>query len=191
MAIIPRSGSSCRGQDTARLDRRICTENRSFQGQRKLDNLLPDIRNAARAVIIRDEQLLLLRKEGGGKPERYALPGGGQDTGETLQQALVRECREEIGTTVSVGKLLFVADFFKQRDSSPPSTRHVLELMFRCSVPDDYAPTSGHHPDKHQTGVVWMPLGELGRLELYPVTLGRHVMAALEGDTGPYLGVID
>ena len=156
-----------------------------------MDNLLPDIRNAARAVIIRNEQLLLLRKEGGGKPERYALPGGGQDTGETLQQALVRECQEEIGTTVSVGKLLFIADFFKQRDSSPPSTRHVLELMFQCSVPAGYTPTSGHHPDKHQTGVVWMPLNDLERIQLFPTSLGQHVMNALQGDIHPYLGVID
>jgi ADP-ribose pyrophosphatase YjhB (NUDIX family) len=156
-----------------------------------LNNLLPDIRNAARAVIIRNEQLLLLRKEGGGKPERYALPGGGQDTGETLQQALIRECREEIGTTVSVGKLLLVADFFKQRDSSPPSTRHVLELMFQCGVPGDYTPTSGHHPDKHQTGVLWMPLTELERIQLFPTSLGRHVMNSLQGDIHPYLGLID
>lgn len=156
-----------------------------------MDNLLPDIRNAARAVIIRDEQLLLLRKEGGGKPERYALPGGGQDTGETLQQALVRECREEIGTTVSVGRLLFVADFFKLRDTSPPSTRHVVELMFLCHVPGDYTPASGYHPDKHQTGVVWMPLGELEQIVLYPVSLGRHVHAAMQGSTESYLGVID
>ena len=163
----------------------------SIPNQRKSANLLPDIRNAARAVIIRDEQLLLLRKEGGGKPERYALPGGGQDTGETLQQALVRECLEEIGTRISVGKLLFVADFFKQRDTSPPSTRHVVEMMFQCKVPGDYTPTSGHHPDKHQTGVLWMPLGELERIELYPVSLGRHVISALQGSIEPYLGVID
>lgn len=158
---------------------------------RKPDNLLPDIRNAARAVIIRHDRLLLLRKEGGGKPERYALPGGGQDTGETLQQALVRECQEEIGTTVSVGKLLFVADFFKQRDSMPPSTRHVVEMMFLCTVPGDYMPTSGHHPDKHQTGVVWMPLGELEQIVLYPASLGRHVTAALRGSIESYVGVID
>ena len=110
---------------------------------------------------------------------------------QTLQQALVRECQEEIGTTVSVGKLLFVADFFKQRDSTPPSTRHVVEMMFQCTVPGDYTPTSGHHPDKHQTGVVWMPLGELERIVLYPASLGRHVTAALQGSIESYLGVID
>jgi 8-oxo-dGTP diphosphatase len=156
-----------------------------------LDNLLPDIRNAARAVIIRNEHLLLLRKEGGDRPERYALPGGGQDTGETLQQALVRECREEIGTTVSIERLLFVADFFKPRDSAPPSIRHVLELMFQCSVPGDYIPTSGHHPDKHQTGVVWMPLGELDRIQLFPASLARHIIDALQGEIHSYIGVMD
>jgi ADP-ribose pyrophosphatase YjhB (NUDIX family) len=156
-----------------------------------LNNLLPEIRNAARAVIIRDERLLLLRKEGGGQPERYALPGGGQDTGETLQEALLRECREEIGTTVRIDRLLFVADFFKPRDSSPPSTRHILELMFQCSVPADYRPASGHHPDKHQTGVVWMPLGELERIRLCPASLGRHVLEALQGNRHSYIGVMD
>ena len=163
----------------------------SIPGQPGPTNLLPDIRNAARAVIIRDERLLLLRKEGGGRPGRYALPGGGQDTGETLQQALIRECLEEIGTTVSVGKLLFVADFFKQRDTSPPGTRHVVEILFRCTVPGDYTPTSGHHPDKHQTGVVWIPLADLERIVLYPASLGRHVTAALQGSSEPYIGVID
>ena len=50
-----------------------------------MDNLLPDIRNAARAVIIRNEQLLLLRKEGGGKPEFvHTLNGSGLAIGRTL-----------------------------------------------------------------------------------------------------------
>jgi len=84
-----------------------------------MTELIPPIRNAARALIVRRSHVLLLRKAGGGSGERYALPGGGQDLGETLQQALVRECQEEIGTTVAVGGLLHVAEFFKLRDTQP------------------------------------------------------------------------
>jgi hypothetical protein len=66
-----------------------------------------------------------------------------------------------------------------------------VEILFRCTVPGDYTPTSGHHPDKHQTGVVWIPLADLERIVLYPASLGRHVTAALQGSSEPYIGVID
>ena len=57
-----------------------------------MENLTPGIRNAARAVILREGSILLLRKNGSGGGERFALPGGAQDLGETLEQALNREC---------------------------------------------------------------------------------------------------
>jgi ADP-ribose pyrophosphatase YjhB (NUDIX family) len=123
--------------------------------------LAPDIRNAARALIIRRGRILLLRKEGGGRAERFALPGGAQDPGETLQAALNRECIEEIGTPVEIDDLIHVADFFKLRDTEPPSRRHVVEFLFRCSVPDDYSPRNGHHPDRHQVEVVWASVDEV------------------------------
>lgn len=85
--------------------------------------LIPDIRNAARALIIRQEKILLLQKAGGGRGERFALPGGAQDPGETLNDALNRECLEEIGTSVDIGDLIYVADFFKLRDTQPPTRR--------------------------------------------------------------------
>ena len=69
-----------------------------------MQNLIPGIRNAVRAIIVRDAHILLLRKQGGGPGDRFALPGGGQDAGETLFQALQRECQEEIGTSVEVGR---------------------------------------------------------------------------------------
>ena len=46
-----------------------------------MENLTPYIRNAVRAVIVRDDQLLLLKQTGGDLGERYALPGGAQNQG--------------------------------------------------------------------------------------------------------------
>ena len=94
-----------------------------------MENLEPTIRNAARALIVRNDHILLLRKQGGDKGERFALPGGAQDPGETLQDALNRECLEEIDTRVQIHDLVGVADYFKPRATLPPSTRHVVEFL--------------------------------------------------------------
>ena len=80
-----------------------------------MESIIPPIRNAARALIIRDVHVLLLRKGGDERGERYAFPGGAQDPGETLQQALHRECLEEIGTETEILDLIHVADYFRQR----------------------------------------------------------------------------
>ena len=156
-----------------------------------MNDLLPGIRNAVRALIVRDGRILLLRKDGDPKGERFALPGGAQDQGETLEQALNRECLEEIGTRVRVGALVHVADWFKVRQTDPPSTRQLVEFLFACEVPADYRPRNGHHPDKHQIEVVWNELAQLPRLRLLPASLARHLAAFPSGGSGVYLGVLE
>jgi ADP-ribose pyrophosphatase YjhB (NUDIX family) len=153
------------------------------------NNLIPGIRNAARAVIVRDAQILLLRKQGGGQGERYALPGGAQNLGETLAQALDRECQEEIGTAVEIVRLLHIADYFKLRDTEPPSRRQLLEFLFDCTVPSGYTPRNGHRPDKHQVEVVWMPLDDLPAVNLQPRSLSAYLGG--DRDAAVYLGEIE
>ena len=146
------------------------------------------IRNAPRAVIVRDDRILLLRKHDELKGERFALPGGAQELGETLQEALNRECREEIGTEVAIRDLLFIADWFKPRLTEPPTTRQLVEFLFACEVPADYRPRNGHRPDKHQLEVVWVPLKELEGVNLQPNTLIAH----LTGKTAlTYIGSLE
>ena len=156
-----------------------------------MENLLPLIRNAARALILRDGHILLLRKDGDARGERFALPGGAQDPGETLHQALNRECLEEIGTEVQVLDLLHVADWFKPRDTEPPSTKHLVEFLFACEVPADYRPRNGHHPDKHQVGVEWMPLAEIETIPLQPAAMANYLARLPAGSERVYLGLID
>jgi 8-oxo-dGTP diphosphatase len=156
-----------------------------------MENLLPEIRNAVRALILRDDHILLLRKQGYPDGERFALPGGGQDPGENLRQALQRECHEEIGTQVLIHDLIHVADYFKPRDTDPPSTRHMVEFLFRCEVPGSYAPINGGHPDKHQVEVVWAPLDLLPDMPLFPRTLAVFLGRSFADTANVYMGVID
>ncbi len=150
--------------------------------------LIPEIRNAARALVIREEQILLLRKLGGGRPERFALPGGAQDPGESLIDALNRECMEEIGTPVDAVELVYVADFIKLRETQPPTRRHVVDFLFRCRVPADYLPRNGERPDRHQVEVFWADLADLGRMPLFPHYLSNFIPNLAEPGRSPYLG---
>lgn len=154
-------------------------------------SIIPPIRNAVRALILRENNILLLRKEGYADGERYALPGGGQDIGETLEQTLQRECMEEIGAQVEIHDLVYVADCFKPRDTFPRSTRHLVEFLFTCTVPDDYDPGNGHHPDKHQVEVVWADKEMLAGMPLYPRSLAPYLANSTEHSATGYLGTID
>ena len=153
-------------------------------------DLEPGIRNGVRAVILRERQLLLLRKAYEDGSERYVLPGGAQDQGETLTEALQRECREEIGTEVMVSGLLYLADYFKPRTGQPDMIRQQLELLFLCEVPGDYVARNGHSPDKHQDAVVWIAQDSLMDINLMPSDLCSILSSADLASHPVYLGEI-
>ncbi len=156
-----------------------------------MENLKLGVRNAVRALIIENGRILLLRKDGDPQGERYALPGGAQELGETLVDALQRECLEEIGSPVEVEDLLFLADWFKARLTEPPSTRQLVEFMFACRLPSGYRPHNGHRPDKHQREVVWVELKRLPELRLLPLSLARHLANPPAEGGAVYLGTLE
>jgi ADP-ribose pyrophosphatase YjhB (NUDIX family) len=127
------------------------------------------IRTAARALVIREGKLLAIKmrdKTG----IFYILPGGGQRHGETLQEGLVRECREEIGTEVEVGDLLYVREYIGRNHEFRRAHHafHQVENVFRCTLPDPDGIGPGSEHDKKQIGVAWIPLADLAQTRLLP-----------------------
>jgi ADP-ribose pyrophosphatase YjhB (NUDIX family) len=77
---------------------------------------------------VKDGKILLVRHEKNGK-SYWLLPGGGVEFGESVENALAREFREEVGLSIKVGKLVLV------HDSIPPDRhRQVLNLYFVVSA---------------------------------------------------------
>ena len=152
--------------------------------------LIPGIRNGVRAVIIRGDYLLLLRKQYEDGSVRFVLPGGSQDLGETLEDALKRECLEEIGEEVELNELIYLADFFKPRGTEPQTYRHQVEYFFSCAVPDSYEARNGSRPDRHQVNVEWKPVQQLDKINIFPSSLAsllsKHELSA----QSVYLGEI-
>jgi 8-oxo-dGTP pyrophosphatase MutT (NUDIX family) len=141
------------------------------------------VRTSAKAVIIRDDQLLVTRnvdREG----TFYLLPGGGQKPGEPLPAALQRECREEIGAAVEVGDLLFIREYIGRHHEFAELDQHVhqVEVMFACTLPPGVTPRLGTAPDARrsavwrQVGVDWLALPQLPEHRLYPRVLARLLL---------------
>jgi ADP-ribose pyrophosphatase YjhB (NUDIX family) len=62
---------------------------------------------AARAIIIRENTLLVMHRDRHGA-QYYTLVGGRINDGETAEQAVVREVREETGLNVTQAQLVFI-----------------------------------------------------------------------------------
>ena len=133
---------------------------------------MQSIRNAAKAIIIEEEKILLTKNESK-LGAHYLLPGGGQKPMETIEEALRRECREEISAEIKVGDIVFVRDYigdnheFKRKKSGV----HQIEYMFSCKLKETSKVGIGCEPDDMQIGVEWVDLKELDEYNLYPKVL--------------------
>lgn len=64
------------------------------------------MRVSSRCVLIENDKVLLIYRE---KNDRiyYVFPGGGVEDGETNEECLIRECREELGIEINIIKQLY------------------------------------------------------------------------------------
>lgn len=63
-------------------------------------------RNRAVAIIIKDNKILLLYRFKNGE-EYYVFPGGGVEDGERVDEAVIREIKEETGFNATIAKRLW------------------------------------------------------------------------------------
>ena len=139
------------------------------------------IRPSAKALVVRDGKLLLVkvRDEGG---VFYILPGGGQRPGELLPAAAEREVAEETGLWVKARELVFVIE------GAEGEFDHRVDLLFRCELLEE--DREGERiPDQNQIGAEWVPLETLEEAPLYPSKLRRPIRRFFRGEEVPvYLG---
>ena len=122
------------------------------------------------AAIVRDRQILLIKRLRPPEAGCWSLPGGKVDFLERVADAVVREIREEIGVAIALERPLGVVEMIGLDDQHWVSPIYLARLV--AGEPCNCEPT------KH-AGVAWFPLDQP------PAPLSaaaRDAFAALAGD---------
>lgn len=107
--------------------------------------------NAAKAFIVKDNKLLLIKRAPGAphNPETWDLPGGRLNPGENPYDGLKRELREETGLDIEI-LLPFVVQYFTRQDGQV-----ITLIIFLCKALSDDIRLSDEH-----THYQWHDLAE-------------------------------
>ena len=108
-------------------------------------------RFSVHAVIVNDEGKVLLLKQSYGD-KRWGLPGGGVEPGETIHQAIKRECYEELHIDVIVSA--FTGLYYHKSFNSQVG-------IFKCQLPEGAEIIlSSEHSEFN-----WFNISELGEVQ--------------------------
>lgn len=148
------------------------------------------IRSTAKAIIIDNDKILLNKCFDEHNGEYYSLPGGGQHTYETLQEAVVRECLEETGynvTPVAFAALCEeICDDLVNREQYPEYTHRMLHI-FMCKLSSDIR-SSPTEIDDMQLSAQWIDLKDLKSIHLLPKLVNDNIENIISNKYPVFLG---
>jgi ADP-ribose pyrophosphatase YjhB (NUDIX family) len=137
-------------------------------------------RVASRLLVISpQERVLLLRLEPDFREAFWVTPGGGVDEGETLEDAAIRELREEVGRDdLPIGEIVWTRDVeFTWAEWTVLQHEHT----FLVPTPEEFDARVAHPDEEPITGSGWFAADDLASLDetFYPEDLADRVRRLL------------
>ena len=116
-------------------------------------------------ILIKDGKILIQRERDGNE---YALPGGHVIIGETSEQSLIREFKEETGADISCSCLVWIEECFWKwgnKDAHTIAFYWLVKFENGSDIPD-----TPMLSQKDNCNVIfeWVALDELANLTIYP-----------------------
>ncbi|MEM7219256.1 MAG: NUDIX domain-containing protein [Pseudomonadota bacterium] len=146
------------------------------------------VRTQARALLVRDQRIALVRQSLNAREWRWVLPGGGQDEGESLTEALVRECAEELAVEATVGSLRLIREYVpaKHPDFDKEANDQCIDFVFDVTIPAAQDISVGPGLEEDSDAVEWFALDALPAL--YPAYLEAWLPVNVDRETIAYVG---
>lgn len=126
------------------------------------------MRDRSAVVIIQDQKVLLIKRV---KKEEvyYVFPGGGIEEGETPEEAAIKEAFEELGVTVKIVKIISTIKF------------HGNQFYFLAHITAGVVGTgSGAEYVSKQKGTytpIYVSISDLQSIDVIPKEIARYVLA--------------
>ncbi|MGO4501075.1 NUDIX domain-containing protein [Paenibacillus sp. 2RAB27] len=117
------------------------------------------VRNTAKAIIEYDNKLLFIKKKLDNIGVYYTLPGGGQESGETIEDTILRECTEELNIYAEIKELVCVREYISTNHEYSFLVKqvHAIEFIFHCSFGTEDKITHLQN-DVAQIGFEWLEI---------------------------------
>ncbi|MFL0251929.1 (deoxy)nucleoside triphosphate pyrophosphohydrolase [Clostridium neuense] len=107
------------------------------------------------AIIKRDSEICIARRGYGDFKDMWEFPGGKIEPGETREEALIREIKEELELDIKISKYVTTIDY-------DYTNFHLTMHCFLCEVCGGKLHLNAHNE------VRWVPLDELFKLNWVP-----------------------
>jgi 8-oxo-dGTP pyrophosphatase MutT (NUDIX family) len=123
-------------------------------------------------VLVRENKILVQREKNG---KEYALPGGGVKIGETSENALIREYKEETGADIVCERLIWVEELFWKyggKNVHGINFYYLITLKNNSDIPDGYAEP---HKDNGNVIIEWVTIAEMKNLTVYPTFIKEKI----------------
>jgi 8-oxo-dGTP pyrophosphatase MutT (NUDIX family) len=126
-------------------------------------------RPSGRAIIFDTSRRHILVERNSGAREKYvAFPGGGIARGETLEECISREFREEFARTIRDLEFLFLAEDFMPFEGE---YLHAIELYCQVRLVLDEV-----HSQLEGCDFPWLEVAELGEVDLRPAIVRDRIV---------------
>jgi len=84
------------------------------------------------AIIVHEGRIFATQRGYGSMKDYWEFPGGKVEEGETLEEALQREIREELATEIEVGQLFETIEHDYEAIPEGPRAREAFHLTLYC-----------------------------------------------------------
>lgn len=116
------------------------------------------------AVVVRGEQVLVVRRANPPLQGQWSIPGGLVEAGETTREAVIREIREETGLIIEPLELIEVFERIL-RDSDSRVQYHFVVIDYLCRIESGES-----HPGSDVSEIRWAGFDDLQILGVTPET---------------------
>ena len=130
-------------------------------------------------ILIHNNKILLQKPF---HDDGYSFPGGHVAFGETSDNTLIREFKEEIGATIKIDRLVMMGENFFPWDKRPCqqiSLYYLVSLSNEAQIPLDgiFKAYDDMRNERIDLDFCWIPLSQIGGIKLYPLGINADILS--------------